>query len=276
MRHGLYLPTHGEFADVGLLAALGAEAEAADWHGVFLWDELLPIFPSWPDTIDTHTALTAIAGATDRIRFGALVTPLARRRPETFAHQTATLDRYSGGRLVVGVGLGNPPSQFGAFGLPTDNRERASMLDEFLDLLVLFWSGEPVQFEGSHYRADGVTLPAPAQRPRIPVWVGADSHSKAPLRRAARWDGFAPASTGWPDAVLSVQEYVDAMDLIRSERAARGEEGSFDVVVIGSRDGTTPSRDEAGAYEAAGVTWWLHQRFSVDEVREAIVGGPPA
>lgn len=153
--HGLYLPNQAAFADPGVLASLAQEAEGAAWDGFFIWDEMTPVYdyamgrPKTPEDGDVDwlaaaepmVSLTAVAAATERIRFGSLVTPVARLQPEVFAHQTITLDRFSGGRLVVGVGLGNPDTQFTAFGYDADPSRRSARVDEFLGLLVELWSG---------------------------------------------------------------------------------------------------------------------------------------
>ena len=92
MRHGIYLPNQGDFADVAVLVELAQAAEAAGWDGFFIWDELLPLHPhngavraalgESDDVADAMVALTAVAIATERIRLGTLVTAVARLRPE--------------------------------------------------------------------------------------------------------------------------------------------------------------------------------------------------
>jgi alkanesulfonate monooxygenase SsuD/methylene tetrahydromethanopterin reductase-like flavin-dependent oxidoreductase (luciferase family) len=270
LRHGLYVPTEGAFADVSLLAHLAQSAEVAGWDGFFVWDELLPILDPGAPVVDSYVALTAIAATTEHLRIGALVTPVARHRPETFAKQAATLDRLSNGRLTVGVGLGYPPQQFSAFGGPAGVRERAAMVDEFLELLTRIWTGEPVEFDGEHYTATGVALrPTPAQQPRIPIWVAGDIDHRAAWRRAARWDGFVPASTSWPDGVVTPDEF-DTM------LAAIGPTAGYDVAVIGSATDPTRTDDAAlEAYAQVGVTWALAQSLDVDELRRRIRNGPP-
>src|ERR671923_237187 len=106
MRSGLFLPLFDELADPAVVARLCAEAEEAGWHGVFVWDNLRFMEPV-VDVADPWITLAAIAAATERIRLGPMVTPLARRRPVKVARETATLDRLSGGRLTLGVGLGS-------------------------------------------------------------------------------------------------------------------------------------------------------------------------
>lgn len=100
MRMGMSVPTFGDFADVRALADLAATAEAGGWDGFFVWDHI-----RWPwadDLVDAWIAMTAIAIATERIRLGPLVTPLPRRRPAKVAREAVTLDRLSGGRLILG------------------------------------------------------------------------------------------------------------------------------------------------------------------------------
>src|SRR5918994_6918124 len=128
MRFALSIPP---FADAAAIVELAVDAEAAGWDGVFLWDHLqfqvgagLPIHDPW-------VLLGAMAQATDRVRLGTLVTPLARRRPWMVARHLTTLDHLSGGRAVLGVGVGEPSDDdFAAFGEPADHRQRAAMLDE--------------------------------------------------------------------------------------------------------------------------------------------------
>ena len=87
--------------------------------------------------------MAAIACATERVRIGALVTPTPRRRIAKLARETVTLDRLSGGRLVLGVGIGGDRhGEFAPFGDSGDPRERARLLDEGLDRLVALWDGE--------------------------------------------------------------------------------------------------------------------------------------
>lgn len=280
MRFGLYLPSQGPFADVALLAGIARDAEAAGWDGFFIWDEIVPVvdhsseindafaFAGARDVADAFIALTAVAAATARIRIGALVSPAARLRPEVFAHQAATLQRFSGGRLIVAVGLGSPDEQFSAFGFPTDPRVRAEMLDEFLDVVTRLWSGEDVLHRGTHFTVDAFALSPPVA---IPVWIGGGPSAKAPRRRAARWDGFVPVSDQWPDGVLTPEQYADMRDDIAG-RASK----PIDLVVIGNADGTAPNPEQIPSYADAGATWVLFQALTPDDARRVIDAGPPS
>src|SRR5919112_3690776 len=206
MRSGLFLPLFDALADPAVVARVAREAEEAGWDGFFLWDHI-----RWREPVravgDTQVTLAAIATATERIRFGPMVTPLARRRPAKVARETAALDLLSGGRLTLGVGLGSDrfASEFSITGEELDDRRRARMLDESLEILAAAWSGEPVRHRGEHYTVDGMSfLPRPVQRPAIPVWVAGFYGKPRPMRRAARYQGFFPIELDHADQVAEV------------------------------------------------------------------------
>src|SRR2546426_11988216 len=139
MRFGLFVPPFGPFADVGVLAELAATAERFGWDGFFLWDHILG--PEDVPVADPWVALSAVACATGRLRLGPLVTPLARRRPWVVARQAVTLDRLSGGRLVLGVGLGGDAwKELSGFGEAVEDQHRGRILDEALTIVTALWS----------------------------------------------------------------------------------------------------------------------------------------
>src|SRR5947209_6380623 len=191
MKYGLDIPTAGVYADPRTLADLAAEAEEAGWDGFFIWDVLFVENQLTVPVVDPWIALAAIAMRTQRIRIGALLTPLPRRRPWQVARQTVALDHLSNGRLIFGAGLGYQALDFTSFGEDDDARLRAEKLDEGLEVLQGLWSGEAFSFHGKHYQVNDVTLlPKPLQSPRIPVWLAGGWPKRKPLRRAAGWDGI--------------------------------------------------------------------------------------
>ena len=141
---------------------------------------------------DSWITLAAIVVATERLRLGPMVTPLPRRRPVKVARETATLDQLSGGRLTLGVGIGEDrfAREFSKTGEQLNERARGQMLDEALEILTTAWSGEPVHHHGNHYTVDDIQfLPWPGaatRRPGVGRWLSrqhqADSASR-PLRR---------------------------------------------------------------------------------------------
>src|SRR3954468_6176146 len=193
MRFSVNIPNFGDFADAHNVVKVAVAAEEAGWDGLFVWDHVVhdkderagvPFGAPW-------MLLTAAALATSRLRLGTLVTPVARRRPEQLARQVATLDALSGGRVVFGAGLGGPiEDEFASFGDTTDSVVLAERLDEGLDLLTRYGSGETVDHDGSRYRVRQTELlPATVQQPRPPVWIAGYWPNRRPMRRAARWDG---------------------------------------------------------------------------------------
>ena len=277
MKHGVDFPPFEEFADPRFMAEMAYEAEQAGWDGVFMWDHV------WlgmrEPFIDPWVALSAIAMRTERVRIGAMVTPLARRRPWMVARATVSLDHLSNGRLIFGAGLGSPAdTEFGAFGEETDNRVRARKLDEGLDVLAGLWSGEPFSYEGQEYRIDDVTFrPKPVQQPRIPVWVGGQWPNRAPFHRAARWDGAFPTANDGntpitPDILREIDNYV---------KERRTSDGPFDLVAGAENPMDDPSElaDRVAALEEAGLTWAIYSFGSwngtMKGTRERVRQGPP-
>jgi alkanesulfonate monooxygenase SsuD/methylene tetrahydromethanopterin reductase-like flavin-dependent oxidoreductase (luciferase family) len=285
MRYGVSVPPFGPYADPRRLAELAARAETAGWDGFFVWDHMV-YDPSFHPIGDPWVGLAAVAMRTSRLTIGTMVTPLARRRPWKVARETVSLDHLSGGRFVLGVGLGDPAQwEYGSFGEPADPRIRAACLDEALTVLAGLWTGEPFRYDGRHFAVAEVTFrPPPVQRPRIPVWVAGWWPNKPPLRRAARWDGMAPIKQGGD---LSPDEVAAALTYVRRHRAT---DAPFDVVVSG---GTGPRPDDAdrmAAYAAVGATWWLEDispwRFGADPeaqwadrdtgaIERRVADGPP-
>jgi alkanesulfonate monooxygenase SsuD/methylene tetrahydromethanopterin reductase-like flavin-dependent oxidoreductase (luciferase family) len=203
-----------------------------------------------------------------------MVTPLARRRPWKLARETVTIDHLSGGRLILGVGLGIPADlEFGAFGEEPDDRERATKLDEGLDVLTGLWSGEPFSYDGQHFTvADVQFLPTPVQRPRIPIWVAQMYPHRRPLRRAARWDGLVPMHES--DMFPAPAQVDEVVTLARSYRTA---DEPFDVnVPIVLPDGRSGVAQLVRDYEAAGATWLQVGAWGVDDLRRQVAAGPPA
>jgi alkanesulfonate monooxygenase SsuD/methylene tetrahydromethanopterin reductase-like flavin-dependent oxidoreductase (luciferase family) len=273
-KFGLFFPPFGELADPGRVADLAATAEAAGWSGIFLWDHML----ATPGVAvgDAWIAMAAVALATREVRFGAMVTPLARRRPWVLARQAVALDRLSGGRLVIGAGLGDDGwKEFSSFGEATEPRERALLLDDSLEVLQRLLAGADVAFDGKRLTVHATPfLPLPVQDP-VPVWTGFRWPNRAPLARAARVQGCFPIFPGDP-------AMPDAADLIavRAELGRLGAPGGSDLAVRCALRLLAPA-DRAAAVATAqdsGVTWLLEgfgTRQPAAEIEAIAAGGPP-
>ena len=292
MRYAVDCPNYGDYVDPRTHADLAYEAEQAGWDGFFVWDHMNYLGPPWQTggdgMSDPWIILAAVALRTEHIKIGPMVTPLPRRRPWKLARETVTLDRFSNGRLILGVGLGAPAEiEYEQLGEDGDAKVRAAKLDEGLDVLTGLWSGEPFSYRGEHYQVDNAKfLPRPVQSPRIPIWVAGLWPNKPPFRRAARWDGAFPISEGrgpvpfdgGMTGVIPPSEIEAMMAYIKERRTS---DAPFDVVF----GGMTPTADPRGAaetvaaYAEAGLTWWVESigpwRGSCDESLARVRRGPP-
>jgi len=237
--------------------------------------------------VDPWVALTAAAMTTEHIRLGTTVTPLPRRRPAKLARETASVDVLSGGRLLLGVGIGGGGAEWEGLGEETDLRKRGAMLDEGLDVVTGLWGGGPFSYAGSHYTVRGADfLPRPVQSPRIPIWVGGIWPAKPPFRRMARWDGMFPLIPQADDLDDKLARFREAVSYVLLRRES---EDPFDVVAVGetSEDDPGQGQELAAKYASAGATWWLEgiasYRFEIglDEpvspelLRARVLAGPP-
>ncbi len=134
------------------------------------------------------------------------------------------------------------------------------MLDEGLEVLTGLWSGERYHHEGTYYQVkEAQFLPCPLQSPRIPIWVAGMWPARAPLRRAAHWDGVIPIGRDLPlTAMLTLAQMQDIVRYIVSQP---GYTTPFEIVHSGLTDGKDASydREVVAAYQQVGVTWWVEK-----------------
>lgn len=277
MRYGFIFPG----GDARTLAELAHEAEEAGWDGTFVPDciDIENGNSALPAGFDPWVMLAAMAMRTERVRLGAIVTPLSRRRPWKLAREAMTLDHLSGGRLIIAVGLGAlDDGAFGKVGEATDLKVRAEMLDEGLAILAGLWSGQPFSFHGAHYRVDAMQFQPPVQSPRIPVWVVGVWPRMKSMRRALRWDGIVPQKSGAAGAVMTPGDIATMRAFVAAER---GDTTPYDIIA----EGETPGDDPDGAsaivrpLAEAGATWWMETRWfgqlGPEEIRTRLRQGPP-
>jgi alkanesulfonate monooxygenase SsuD/methylene tetrahydromethanopterin reductase-like flavin-dependent oxidoreductase (luciferase family) len=275
MKYAFDVAPLADFADPLALVRLGEAAEAAGWDGFSTWDTLGPAMGTV--AADPFVALAGVASATERIALLASVIVLPRRRPQLVAQAAATLDRLSGGRLVLGIGAGGDRPDFTAFGEDWTASVRVARMDEAAGLVDAFLRGETVTHAGPAYPVEGIAIgPRPAQQPRPPIWMGAVRPGG--IRRAARWDGWIAISVGDDGVSLGMTPdgLAERIAIAREARHAAGIDGRFDVAVFGQAGlgGHAPD-----AYEAAGATWWLESvspiRGSVEDATAIVRAGPP-
>jgi alkanesulfonate monooxygenase SsuD/methylene tetrahydromethanopterin reductase-like flavin-dependent oxidoreductase (luciferase family) len=280
VRYAISLPNFGTFGDPGAVANLAVAAEEGGWDGFFLWDHLQA--GDWVGpVVDPWVTLGAAAVLTSKVLLGPMVTPLPRRRPAKLAREAVTLDHLSGGRMVLGVGIGWPPdADFGDFGDSADNRVRAGQLEEGLAVLEGLWTGERFTHHGLHYTVKGARfLPRPLQQPRIPIWVGAMWPRTRPLLRALKWDGIFPlvADPEFGFRPPTVGEVAEVAAYVATNRRT---DTDFEVVASGSVLAVDEHAVETvSAYAQAGATWWVETLgwpdAPLDFWTRLVAAGPP-
>jgi alkanesulfonate monooxygenase SsuD/methylene tetrahydromethanopterin reductase-like flavin-dependent oxidoreductase (luciferase family) len=241
MRYGLDISPAGPWGRPDQVAELATLAEDHGWDGVFCEDYLQ--FPGGLATYDVWLTLGLVAQATTRLTIGTMVTPLPARHPASLALQVGSVAAVADGRLVLGVGSGDP-------------------------------EGDPVIVAGAS-RAELLESGLATVReacPDVPVWVGGAVTKLRPRARALRWDGACLYGLPPPDWVDLTPEDVAAL---RADAART----SFVIAVGGRerRDDLDAERRYVRSLADAGADWWheyVPPRLDLAEARRRIVAGP--
>jgi probable F420-dependent oxidoreductase len=217
MRYGLRLPSFALGPRTAKLDTMGAylrRAEDLGFESAVTIDHLLLTPPAYACTwLEPLTMLAALAGVTRTIRLGTMVLVLPLRNPVYFAKEWATLDLLSGGRTILGLGVGWHEEEFALMGVPY--RERGPRTSEAIEAVKALWAGDHVTFEGKYYRFRDLTIdPKPLQLPHPPIWIGGGTQPSEKvygqtvpditpvLRRIARYaDTWVPHSSSTPEQV---------------------------------------------------------------------------
>lgn len=232
MRFGLRLPSFALGDGTASLAEMGAylrHAEDLGFESAVLIDHLLVTPPAYRTTwLEPISLLSALAGVTRTIRLGTLVLVLPFRDPVAFAKEWATLDVLSGGRSILGVGVGWHEGEFAALRIPF--RERGRRMNEMLEAVTALWAGDHVSYAGQFYAFDDLTIePRPAQHPHPPIWIGGGTQPseriygqqvdtvRPVLRRIARY-----ASAWVPHSSATAEMVTGDWAVIREEMAGFG------------------------------------------------------
>ncbi len=296
MEYGFSLPGRGPLAHPDMVLKLAAKAEALRCSSLFVTDHVvLPssaprsVYPYSPtgefpgggrqDYLEPLAMLAHLAHATRRVRLGTSVLVVPYRNPLVTAKMLATIDVLSKGRVVLGAGAGWLREEFEALAAPPFE-QRGRVTDEYLRLMRLTWTEDPVTFEGEFYRVRDVhALPKPVQRGGIPIWIG--GHTDAALRRAALLgDAWHPIGLR-PPALLLPEEYAERAKRLREMARHAGRDPSAIALTFRAPMEVRSPRDKAPGgdrpllqgtaaeviadirrYQAAGVT-----HFVFDPVR---------
>ncbi|HTZ36415.1 MAG TPA: TIGR03619 family F420-dependent LLM class oxidoreductase [Stellaceae bacterium] len=191
MRLGIHLPQVGRKAGAQGIRRAAEQAEGLGFGDVWTSEHIIvpagAMYPPSANFYDPVLSLTWAAAYTNRVGLGTSVLVLPMRHPLPLAKELATLQNLSGGRLILGAGVGWMADEFAALGVPF--HERGRRMDEGIAMMKAVWGEDPVSFEAKW-------IPATIERMRmlpkpekpIPVWIGGTS--EAALRRAARFDGW--------------------------------------------------------------------------------------
>ena len=255
---GTSMPTRGALAGPEELRALAQRAEDLSFDHLWVSDHIVvprevnSFYPYAADGVPTFqpdqpyyeplAALNFLAGCTGRIRLGTHVLILPYRNPVLTAKLLSTLDVLSGGRVILGAGVGWMEEEFQAMGLDT-YAQRGAVTDEYIRLFKELWTQERPEFAGEFYQFSGSGFsPKPVQQPHPPIWIG--GHTGPAIRRAAQHgDGWMPIGLR-PPAILEPEELAASIARLRRLTVRAGREENA-VALTFSTDVTFD--DQAGA-----------------------------
>ena len=257
-----------DMLDPGPVAPVARAVEDAGWHGLSFTEHPAPS-ARWLEggghqSLDPFVTLGHAAAVTERLRLLTFLTVVPYRNPLLLAKAAATVDKLSGGRFILGAGVGYLKSEY--FALGVDFADRNELFDEALDVLPMHWSGEPFSYDGKHFSArDVMARPRPVQQP-IPIWLGGNA-ARTRRRVAERAQGWMPmlappevAATARTPHLSSVGEIAAAIAEIKDLAGDRAATLDF-VVSYRDRSIAQPTvdverhRDALGELEQAGATW---------------------
>lgn len=257
-----------EFLTGEALAEVARAYEDAGFDGCHVTDHPAPD-ARWLDggghhALDPFVALSFAGAATTTLHLQTYIYVTAYRNPFLTAKAALSLDLLSKGRFTLGMAAGYLKPEFGALGVDFD--ERNELLEEAIDVMKLAWTGEPVAYEGRHFRARGVRMaPLPYSRPHPPLWMGGNS-TRAIRRAVEHCQGWAPFRSGRiatstrTASVTGVEDLVPRIELARRLAAEIGRTEPLDICFSagdneGGPDGAAAHRAELERLAEAGVTW---------------------
>ena len=226
---GCSAPSRGPLASPDNLRSIAQRAEDLGFDSVWVSDHIIlprevsSFYPYSADGVATFTAdqpyyepistLNFLAGCTHRVRLGTHVLILPYRNPVLTAKMLATLDVLSGGRLILGAGVGWMEEEFRALDLDTF-AQRGAVTNDYIRLFKELWTNDNPEFHGEYYDVAGAGfLPKPVQDPHPPIWIG--GHTGPAIRRAAELgDGWMPIGLR-PPAILEPEEMTTKIARLR-------------------------------------------------------------
>jgi probable F420-dependent oxidoreductase len=218
MKIGVTIPNNWGVEDPQQVLALGPLAEELGFDSLWVMDHLFNtgyIRERLEDKPYYHPlgTLTYLAATTERISLGTSVLVLPYHNPVELAKYAATLDQMSGGRVILGVGVGAMTEEFEALGIPM--RQRGSLTNECIAIMRELWTNPNPSYQSRRWSFSDLRFsPKPLQKPHIPLWIGGSSPGA--LRRTAR------VGDGWHPSGMSAEEYSLGRREIRELALAAG------------------------------------------------------
>jgi len=266
MKYGAFLPHIGPLArgDVRTNIRMTAQtAEALGFDSVWAADHIVipqqinsrypytatgafPMDPKEP-LLEPLSVLSFVAACTTKVRLGTAVLVLPHRNAVVTAKTVATLDVLSGGRVILGVGVGWMEEEFNAVNASFAHRGPVS--DEAVAVMKELWTSEHPSFSGKFHRFPEVACePRPVQKPHPPIWIG--GHTGPALRRIVEY------GDGWAAVVFSPQEFAERLDKLK-EKAAKAGRDLAKVTLCVSPRGRRPEAmlEDIPRYQELGATY---------------------
>jgi len=245
MQLGIHLPHIGRKAGPENIRRAAIQAEEVGFDDVWVSEHIIvpkdSTYPPSPNFWDPVLTLTWAAAATKRVRLGTSVLVLPLRHPLPLAKELATLQNLSGGRLILGAGVGWLEAEFDALGVPF--KERGRRMDEGIAMMRAVWNQDPVTFESKWIPAK---IEAMRSQPQpiapIPIWIGGSSD--AAIKRALRQDG-------WHGSRVSPDKAAEVVKRFRAERP--GTDFTISIRVNCNANNVGTMRDALAAYSEAGI-----------------------
>jgi probable F420-dependent oxidoreductase len=218
LRFGVTIPNNWGIADPRQVLAMGPLAESLGYDSIWVMDHLLNsgyIRERLDDKPYYHplATLSYLAATTSRVSLGTSVLVLPYHNPVELAKYAASLDQMSGGRVILGVGVGAMTEEFESLGVPF--RQRGVLTNEGMAIMRELWISPDPHYKSERWNLTGFKFaPKPAQKPAIPLWVGGSSPGA--LRRAATM------GDGWHPSGMTPEEFAAGREEVRKQAAAAG------------------------------------------------------
>jgi probable F420-dependent oxidoreductase len=241
MKVGIVLPQTGESATRENVLHIGKEAEKVGLDSVWVFDRLLwPLKPQTPyggvpnapipveyqNILDPLETLTYLAANTDRISLGTSIIDMLFQNPVILARRFATLDIFSGGRVIAGLAIGWSKDEYDASGIPY--RQKGARADEYMQVLKRIWTDDVVEFKGQFYNIPASKIgPKPVQKPHPPILLGGYTPKTFP-RIVNYADGWIPIA-----GFVPLEQQEQAINGLReSARKANKDPSNIRIIVL--------------------------------------------